>query len=81
MITGQDCENAIEQHRRLNGCDAEHILREAFGRLLAERDAYREVAFKFSPTEYATGPSLVGYELVDAEAQQLLTKEGERSGG
>lgn len=38
MITGEDCENAIETHRRLNGCDAEHILREVFGKLLQERD-------------------------------------------
>jgi hypothetical protein len=39
LMTGQDCEKAIEEHRRLNGCDAEHILREAFGRILSEREA------------------------------------------
>lgn len=81
MITGRDCENAIEAHRRLNGCNSEHILREAFGRLLAEREAYREVAIKayscVVPVVSKAGPTSAN--LVDFEAQCLMEKkEGEK---
>lgn len=75
MMTGEDCENAIEEHRKLNGCNAEHILRVAFGRLLRERDAMLEAGWRFTADKKGK-LKRKDLEWIENEARRLLEGQG-----